>query len=449
MEFFANKVNGNYLRNVLPSAKEDIDWVRAAIAYGSDQETLLRNCLDNKRRLDIWMRYDHTVPVKPELLRAFLHNASKNVFCYLVPDVLHSKVIWWKNYGVYVGSANLTDRAWVSNIEFGVFIPEADLESGSGLTQVGNFFDFLSACPEVRPLTLEIVQEQERLSAFRAARLNGLDNESRTQRSIHAWEGPAFAADPRRSLDARRDRFVKEWTNGLTILRSLADQAPAFRPKWLHEDVPAAWQADQFLHAYYYNEVVDGVRHPYEEHYQQNRRDPASATLRAFRWWSQREAPPSQEDHNCHNRAPIIRRTLAPENIKGISCADFAKVCHANHSTVDHVGRMTLATIGLEQHPGAPLEERVDAFAKWLWEKRNSKGERVNDLLAWVLDDGPPEQLPARLFDAAQVEDRRFAHFGTNQIAEIAGWARPDICPPRNGRTSKALRALGYDVSVY
>lgn len=449
MEFFANKVNGNFLRNVLPGEKEDIDWVRAAIAYGSDQQTLLKNCLDNKLRLDIWMRYDHTVPVKPELLRAFLASASKNVFCYLVPDVLHSKVIWWKNYGVYIGSANLTDRAWNTNIEFGVFIPEAELEVGDGLKQIEIFFDFLSTCREVRPLTLEIVKEQERIAQLRSARESSLDTDSKKQRSIAPWEGPAFIADPSRAMDARRESFIREWSNGLTILRSLADQAPSFRPHWLREDVPAAWQADQFLHAYYYNEVVDGVRHPYEEYYQKNRRDPAEATLRAFQWWSQLDEPPSQEDQNCHYRAPVIRKALAPENIKGMSCADFARICQANHSTVDHVGRMTLATIGLEQNPDAFLPERVDAFAKWIWDKRNSKGQRVEALLTWVLDGGPPDQLPTRLFEAAQTDGRRFAHFSTNQIAEIVGWARPDICPPRNGRTSKALRALGYDVNVY
>jgi len=34
-------------------------------------------------------------------------------------------------------------------------------------------------------------------------------------------------------------------------------------------------------------------------------------------------------------------------------------------------------------------------------------------------------------------------------IAEFAGWARPEVALPRNGRTSKALRALGFDVKVY
>jgi hypothetical protein len=30
----------------------------------------------------------------------------------------------------------------------------------------------------------------------------------------------------------------------------------------------------------------------------------------------------------------------------------------------------------------------------------------------------------------------------------VVGWARPEDTPPRNGRTNKALRALGYPVRV-
>ena len=111
----------------MPDENSDIDFVQAALAYGNDASTLIEKCLSNRRRLDIWMRYDHTVPVSPPLLRKLLSGASSNIFCSLVPDVLHSKVIWWRGHGIYVGSANLTDRAWNTNIEFGIFISESDL----------------------------------------------------------------------------------------------------------------------------------------------------------------------------------------------------------------------------------------------------------------------------------------------------------------------------------
>jgi len=55
----------------------------------------------------------------------------------------------------------------------------------------------------------------------------------------------------------------------------------------------------------------------------------------------------------------------------------------------------------------------------------------------------------ARLFEAYANREIRFPRYGLNTIAEVIGWVRPDVAPPRNGRTSKALKALGYDVKIY
>lgn len=447
MEFFANKFNGNFLPNVLPGEEIDVDFVLAAIAYGSDASTLVENCITNRRRLDIWMRYDHTVPVAPHLLRKLLAGTTSNIFCSLVPDVLHSKVIWWKGYGVYVGSANLTGKAWLTNIEFGVFLTEPELDEAGQLDEVELFFDQLKNCDAAFPLTEEVVEEQEKLHKLRQDKLHAIDTESKGHRSVEKWGGPAEVATRKKAIDAKRERFIKEWADGLTILRALAEKAPRFRPKWLSEDVPAAWQADQFLHAYYYNEVVDGVRHPFEEFHMKNRSDPRGAADQALVWWSKLKEPPSHEDENCHERAPVIRNLLAKDRIQEVTLEDFVGVCQSSHSTMDHVRRMRLETLGVSEAVGE--QDRAAAFAKWLWGKRNQRGASVLELLEFVLDGGDSKDLPRRIFEASLSEEMKFPHFGTNQIAEIAGWARPELCPPRNGRTSKGLRALGFDVHVY
>ena len=54
-----------------------------------------------------------------------------------------------------------------------------------------------------------------------------------------------------------------------------------------------------------------------------------------------------------------------------------------------------------------------------------------------------------RLYKAGRTSEYGISHYGLNSIAELVGWARPEVAPPRNGRTSKALRALGYDVRIY
>lgn len=447
MEFFANHLNGNYLLSILPQEDIEIDWVRAAIAYGNDSTTLIDNCIDNGRKLDIWMRYDHTVPVAPALLKYLLKNINKNIFCYLVPDVLHSKVIWWKNYGVYIGSANLTDRAWMTNIEFGVFIPEEDLEEDNQLQEIEFFFDALSECEKIFPLTQEIIQEQEELKRIRSEALRKIDEKCSAKRRVGHWDGPAVV-QKQKSYEKKKENFIAEWNDSLSILRSLAEKAPEYRPKWLKEDVPAAWQADQFLHAYYYNQVVDGVRHPYEEEHEKNKADPASAVKEAMIWWSKLPEPPSEEDYNCHTRAPVIRTLLSHDKLNTLTLDGFAEICRSNHSTMDHVRRLNPTIVGLENKTYS-VDEKLNAFAASLWAKRNRKGQSIIDLLKYVLAGGSPADMPQRLFDAANSNDYKFAHFGTNQIAEMIGWARPELFPPRNGRTSKSLKALGFRVALY
>ncbi len=448
MKFFANKLNGGFLRNVLPQTDIEVDWVKAAIAYGSDWSTLVENCIKNRRRLDIWMRYDHTVPVSPPLLRKLLNNTSQNVFCYLIPDVLHAKVIWWKGYGVYVGSANLTDRAWNSNIEFGVFLPENDLERSGEISEIESFFAALEGCDAAFDLTEEVIQEQERLSALRSKREIAINEEAEALRKVKKWDGPAGVVTREKANERQKSNFIQEWQNGLAILKNIADIAPQYRPSWLNEDVPAPWQADQFLHAYYYNEVVDGPRHPYEEYYAKHKSDPASATKSALRWWSKLPTPPSNEDENCHIRAPLIRDRLSRSGLNTMTVDQFTVVCLANHSTMDHIRRMSNEELGVPESENLGNEERAEAFARLLWSKRNAQGESVVDLLRFVLDGGPKDELPSRVYDAARSPSRKFSHLGPNQLAELAGWARPEMCPPRNGRTSKGLKALGYNVKV-
>lgn len=448
MRFFANKLNGGFLRNVLPKPEIEVDWVRAAIAYGSDWSTLVENCIANRRRLDIWMRYDHTVPVAPPLLRKLLGSTSQNIFCYLIPDVLHAKVIWWKNYGVYVGSANLTDRAWNTNIEFGVFLPESDLEASGGITEIEAFFAALEGCEAAFELNEAVIEEQEKISALRSQREESLNKEAEALRKVKVWVGPASVVTREKANEQQKNSFIQEWRTGLAVLKAIADIAPTYRPSWLSVDVPAPWQADQFLHAYYYNEVVEGPKHPFEDYYVKHKNDPAGATKRALLWWSKLPRPPSSEDENCHVRAPLIRERLSSSGLRTLTVDQFAEVCLANHSTMDHVRRMTADELAVSSDARLGGRERAEAFAELLWSRKNAQGESVVELLRFVLDGGPKDELPSRVYDAARSPSRKFPHLGPNQLAELAGWARPEMCPPRNGRTSKGLRALGYNVKV-
>lgn len=448
MQFIANGLNGNYLRNILPPSDVEIDGVMAAIAYGSnfnDQKTdFIGHCLANHYRLDIWMRYDHTVPVAVTLLKRLLKHHKDNIFCNLVPDCLHSKVIWWKGYGAYIGSANLTDRAWVSNIEAGVFLSESDLQNDNLQIELENFFEGLRSAKQVFPLTEEIIRELEKMELER----RGIDDKGRAHRTVPVWEGPVFF-EAKKTKDLRKEAFRLEWQETLTHLRSIGDQLVTNRPNWISEDVPISWQIDQFLHAYYYNKVGDSREKPYEDYFRKNKANPNQALVPIFKWWKETSAAPSYEDETFYENAPLIRRYLAKENLLSLTEQQLAEICKRTHATKDHVSKMRLSTLGRNDVTTLPQEERIPLYAAWLLKQTNNKGWNVLQLLNYVLYEGTNDLLWERLYKATREPEYSLPHYGLNSIAELVGWARPEVVPPRNGRTSKALRALGYDVRVY
>ncbi len=446
MKLVANALNGSYLRNILPPTGTEVDGVLATIAYGDDEQTLIRHTLDNKFRLDIWVRYDETVPVAPKLLRWLLENQRNNIFCILVPDMLHSKVIWWRGYGAYIGSANLTDRAWYSNIEAGLFISESDLVANGLDQQLEEYFENIKDIDKAFPLTREIIDELSQIQKLRNK--SDLDRESAKLRSRDKWEGLKFAQSRQAKKDRKKENFRQEWESTISIIRNIAQQIENFRPKWVEDSVPSLWHVDQFLHGYYYNVVRDGNSHPYEEYYQRHKANPQNALYDALNWWSKLPEPPSNEDHALYRTAPRIRELLAKEKILLLTSSEFEEICEYTHSTKDHIIKLPTSTIGRPEAESMTLNERLPYFAKTILGFQNKRGENVLQLLDFVLYGGKEKNMWERIFLAGHDEEYRIAHYGTNSIAEVAGWTKPEISPPRNGRTNKALRALGYDVRI-
>lgn len=447
MKLIANGLNKNFFRTMLPPSGTEVNGVVAAIAYGDDRTELLQHCLDNRYRLDIWMRYDHTVPVSPAFLSKLLANTKNNIFCKLVPDALHSKVIWWKGYGAYVGSANLTDRAWSSNIEAGVFFSESDLVDSGMAEQLSEFFESLEALDVCFDLSEAIIKEQKALLELNKQRVKE-DRERANKRKIPVWGGVSFI-DDRKAKDKRKDNFRKEWESTLSTIKNIASQINDFRPKWIAADTPVYWQVDQFLHAYYYNKVRrDNNTYPYEDDYQQHCKNPQATLMTMLQWWQDLPEPPSDEDNNIEVNAPLIRNNLSRNQIGSVTRDDLQGILRATHATMDHLIKMSTESLGRPNQKSLTREERLPLFTDWLYSQRNGKGQTVIELLEFVLYRGKPENMWERIYQASKHEDYRFAHYGISSIAEVVGWARPEDTPPRNGRTNKALRALGYPVKV-
>lgn len=450
MRFVANRINQTHLRDILPrlSNEVQVDQVLAAIAYGSSSNTeaedLVGHSYKNKLRLDLWMRYDEKVPVAIPLLKRLYKHLSDNIFTKFVPDCFHSKVIWWKGYGAYIGSANHTDKGWLTNIEAGIFVEEDELILSGMDAELDVFFDYLRDLNQAIPITEGYISEMETLQKLN----RDVYVEAKKARRHEIWLGPSYIAD-KAALDQRKDKFRTEWLNTLGIMEMIQQKMDDHRPIWVERNVPTAWQVDQFLHAFYYIRVGEGLRHPYEEYHARNKSNPTHVLKEQLLWWKNLEVAPFNEDRMFYEYAPAIQRVLQKENVLEMAKEELAILFENTHATMSHIIKIPTSALGKPELRSIDSKERIPLFVELIWKERNKKGWGIRELLHYVLYDGRESDVWERLYHAGKDPEYTLPRYGLNSLAEMIGWARPDVVPPRNGRTSKALRALGYDVRVY
>lgn len=448
-------INGDYLRNLIEEAGKYVEDVRvteavwAAVAYATDAKdagSLIRWCFDNEIPLKYWGRLDEEVPVRVEVLNLFLNRRSPDFVCKLVKHH-HAKVIWWRGYGVYIGSANLTYPAWNSNVEAGCFFEESEIDSQfeGDLNQL-----FAELERNSTPLTEEIRDLMIARAKALAAKRTSADSFWKHP-SINHWSG-LIHTSPKKANDRRRSEFLAEWHSTLQILRDIGSMVSADgnRPAWVDPSTSAGAQADQFLHAHYYHRTFDGRRADYERFFEKNRNNPISAREEAIEWWRNLPSAPTNEDMAINVTASRLQAMLKEDSLRQLSQSDFRQVAGDVHAMIEFSRRVRNSIVGL-QTSGIKytIPEKLDALSEHVWKAQSENGSRVTDVIYHILYGGPDDLLPERLWDAVADPNWKLECMGISAYGELVGWAMPDKFPPRNGRTSKALRSLGYDVQVH
>ncbi|NJL50706.1 MAG: phospholipase [Blastochloris sp.] len=446
MQLMMGGINGNYLTNITLNAAAETQEVLAAVAYATEMDILFDWCWNNGIPLKYYGRLDEGVPVKPSILSAFLARKSARFQCRLVQHH-HAKVIWWREYGLYIGSANLTASAWYKNVEAGCFFPEAEITDEMA-EDILELFDVLDR--NSTPLTDELLEVMHK-RAKQIARSEPPSEEFWNSPSFNKWSG-LVQTGKKKATDRRREAFLEEWHSTLQQLRDIGNlvSKPENRPSWIDGDAPAGAQGDQFLHAHYYQRTFDGRRALYADHFEQNKQNPDAALADAIKWWRNLPKAPSEEDVMLNSTAPMLREALTAEAIDDMDYEAFREICMGIHSIKDYARRVANKAVGLrEDGTTYTIPEKVDALSKRIWGDKSAGGNDVKQLLKFILYGGSEAQLPERLWTAFHDPKWKIEGLGVSALGELVGWALPDRFPPRNGRTSKSLKSLGYDVTVH
>jgi hypothetical protein len=445
-----NGVNGRYLRDLVEQAAGKTERVDAAVAYVSDDDLLFEWCWKNEIPLRFWGRFDDGVPVKVTILERFLKRRSARFVCRLVRR-FHPKIIWWRGFGAYIGSANLTQSAWWTNVEAGVFLTEEELAASGQADELESLFSTLDL--ESSPLTNELV-DLLRLRSAQLERQAFLDREaSKAQIDSHLvkpWSGLA-TVDAKSAADRRKTAFLEEWKSTLQIIRDISGiiSLPEHRPSWVSELAPLGAQADQFLHAHYYQRTFVGKRADYETHFERNRDNPDAAVKAAAAWWRSLKFAPMSEDVMLNETAPMLHQALSRDGLLGMTQSDFIDVLSKVHASIEYSRRVGNNDVGLAGGRAYTIPEKLQAMGEYIWQSSATRGAPVARMLEYVLHDGSLADTPERMWDALHGSRWSIPFMGVSTLGEIVGWAHPDTFPPRNGRTSKALRSLGHHVRVH
>jgi hypothetical protein len=465
MKAILGKLNDELLINLAAKAAPFCVEVDAAIAYaeGSDHP-LLKSCKDNGLRLNFYGLLDETGAVSPSLLRELLKWGPTKANACLVKGNFHAKVIWWRGYGAYIGSANLTHKAWFNNIEAGVFVDEAELTSCETGADLDRMFDRLADV--AIPVTDEVVRHLETLAT---ARRPMYEQEAKLKKRFkelfgHLSDNPGLTSIPAKGQKENKalKRFSTEWMRTLQLMRGLARDFAALdlRPTWVRPDAHPAIHFDQFLHAYYYKYVRDSTGEEeddddlsglekVENSFAKNRGDTKRALEVAARWWASLPSDVHEEEVFIHQTAPAMQGMFAREALRSMDLPAFRDAMRYVNAFRMHARQMKNVELGLPAGHKLSADQRLDQLCAWLWEQRTPGGKTVRDVLEYVIWGATPLDMEQRLWIGVWGDDYRLSHFGQSSLGEAVGWARPDDYPPRNNRTNKALRALGHDVKLF
>jgi hypothetical protein len=454
--FFDYKTKRNLavLLNFIP---ENVGHIYAAIAFSYD-DLLIQKCIEKKIHLEWWGLFNSDISTSIELIKTAIKSSFIKFYPYA--NNFHPKVIYFENYGLYIGSANMTKNGLYNNVEAGTFIEEIDLTLEMK-SEIQTFFNFLrdKSFPitvddiEILDEYIEEIENDENEIARKKASINDLFDEKfqhlfLLKTGVTDWEKTKKDTENRRKLI-----FLQEWRETQNFIAIVHHEILNIYNKltWVTEKADAKIVTDQLLQSYYYDYILKGKEErkksivKVNESYEKNKKDPLRAVEEAMEWWQQNYIP---DETTIYLWGPENKKILNTIRDRDITYEEFHKVLSQNYAAVNHARQIQNKFFNLLEDFKTNLAERTEIYTKWLFNQKSSENLNINAVLRYLLfEDNIP--LEERIYNALYNEKYRIERLGRSIIGELVGWCRTDITHIRNNRVNKALRCFGYDVRLF
>lgn len=444
MEFIGNALNGRYLFELLDRADCDhLEFIRAAVAYTTKPDRLITLAKRRRVPLHLYTLLDGDRFPPQRVLKQFIEQTGPGIQLFITRNYFHSKIYWFGGVGVYIGSANLTDQGWNSNIECGVWFDQDDILAQDLEAQLQPMFSVISerctpALPEHMALIATIAEHRAEFSRHRN------EFETLAAKALISLPGQSSPIDATKG-GSEKSAFINEWESTLGVLRKIVEFSRTRpRPTWISPDAHAAFVQDQATEHWYHENIRVVGQDQIETLHRRNENRSEAALNEVFSQWERLD--PQETTIFWTNQAPrLLQSCLTPEALKEMNADRIETLLRHSHSmreTVRHLRRYTLASAGAVEYE---MEDRYRPFAQILASARNVQGRDLGEVLQYVIwGDGETPRCAERVWNALHDPSWKFPYIAEHTLNELIGYARPDEFPPRNNRVRKTLRALGF-----
>ena len=417
--FTNSNSRGDFVRNALTGNLRHEEPVFIATAFFTDYDDVLKIIAATSCHVRLIVRLGY--PTSPKALESALRDQRIEVRYFTSPS-FHPKLYIFGDRVAYLGSANLTGAAVISNQEILAAVPSEDDRFEDLAALFGEYWEQASVLTE------------EALSAYRSAYLARKEIDqgiAKMEQEIHAQIGSVQFSNIDRGKQQKSaenlfiESYRRTYQEAVTSFNTIRERYAEFGKRKVPEALlPLRLEIDSFF-SFVRDNIATG----------------ASWLAQPVGWTPERQLALSTALEKWYVTPwPHLESTIVHENYPRLR-AVFESERTIRQADDDQLfeGLLTLHSFHdrLRFHEGG-ISGLRKAFIN------GNDPTKMRSSLAYLVHG--KDEVVRRMANLIFNADYKLHAFGTANVQEMIGWYNKENLPVINGRTTKILRYFGFDV---
>ncbi|WP_438288665.1 phospholipase D-like domain-containing protein [Edwardsiella tarda] len=359
-------------------------------------------------------------PTSPAALKMLINNNVEARF--FTGNSFHPKIYIIGDKAAFIGSANLTRAALLSNQEVVLSVTSEDLEFNE-LNSIFN--DYWNDAQVLDKNAINKYSKIYNKHKEISSKIKSMDDSICQDIGIFEFSNINRGKKKKNKKTIFLDSYKKSYQESCSAFKRIKDEYSLSKRKVSEDIIPLHLEIDSFFSFVRDKHAIKDTweLQPLDWNTQKLKLKDLITEWHSIYW-------EHFEDRIIHQNYPLIKKTFSSkETIKNSSINDIVNTLCVLHSFHD----------SLRFHKGG-LESLKSNFIK------NNEEEKVKNTLSYLLFGN--DELIVRMANCIYDNDYKLNHFGQANVQELIGWINKEKedYPVINGRTTKILRYFGFDV---